>query len=100
MLRNIHHRTLEGLDHSAQVGCRICSILKERWEAIARSYTSLSLEDGALVSCFLFKLPVRKPNIESEELHVGFYLNLTDVDLEIPEEERSASFVLVQLEGS
>jgi hypothetical protein len=103
LLHNIHHPTPEGLYNSAQLGCRICSILKERWEALGRSLANLPLRprtNRGLVSCFLYKRPILRPDRQSEELHVNLYLQLMDMGLEIPEEERSVNFILVSPGGS
>lgn len=103
LLCDIHHYTPEDLYRSGQLGCRICSILKERWEALVRSFTNLPLvprTGTGLVSCFLYKQSIPRPDRQPEELHVDFYLNLKDVGLEIPDEERSVSFILVPPGGS
>ena len=105
LLPDIHHSTSEELYHSAQLGCRICSALKERWDALARSLSHLSLGPKAgrgLVSCFFYKLPIERPDgqSQSEALHVKLFLDLMDVGREIPEEERSVGFILIPPGGS
>jgi hypothetical protein len=106
LLRDIHYSTSEELCESAQLGCRICSILADRWKALVCSLADLHLgprAGGGLVMCFLYKLAIQSvsgSSGQSEELHVDFHLDLEDVGVEIPEEERSVGFVLVPAGGS
>jgi hypothetical protein len=78
-------------------------VLKERWEALDSSLGNLSLQPRAgrgLVSCFLYKRPILRPNRQSEELSINFLLQIMDVGFEIPQEKRSVSFILVPPGGS
>ena len=105
LLRDIHHRTSVELYNSAQLGCRICSVLKERWDALACSLNRFPLEPRpgrGLVSCFFYKRSLQRPHKQSlsEELHLKLFLELMDVDREMPEEERSVEFILIPPGGA
>jgi len=95
LLPGVHHKTLDELLAAVHQGCRICSVLKWRWEAEFPDLQSLPIRDQearGLVSCFFHEASGSIPRID-------FYMNFDDPYHKYAIKGREVGFTLEPVES-